>query len=338
MALHARLSPRSSEERSRRTVILLLLLFVIFEIPFEMTILNHKNSYWIKQRAIKAFGKDVECVAVGMSHAAYGVAADYFNCKALNLANVSQSMGIDCELVKTAINKCPNLKLVIMDVSYSSFAYSIFTEPGEPWRDCYSWLYTGASEAQWWQRILDPKYYVPSLLFGSEKIWKILRFKLKDKDAKDIDESTFVTPRGWILVFHEPVFSNKNGFDRVKFHEKQCRDELIKTNQERLTEVLEQCKKHNIKVLFLTLPVWKTYSQHMNKSRWNISRSIVQNYCNKYGCDYGDYLEDSRFVDADFVDDDHLSIAGALKMSKILQKEHIDKMLSESCQTTHLSK
>lgn len=306
--------------------VLAVAIFLGLFVAYNATLIKHNNSYCIKQNGYKFLHKRLECLITGMSHAYYGLSPEALGCEALNLANVSQSLGADCAIIKKALSNCPNLKVVMIDISYHSLRYSMFNEPGEPWRDCYSFIYYGVGEANWWQRCQDIKYFVPAFLFGTSRCQKILRHRFKDPSASDVDESNWCSSRGWAQVWALPKFTEKAGAARVALHDSQMREASFEQNIGQLRDVLALCKARGVKVLLFTPPVWKTYSNHINRPIWDETQIAIAGLCSD-NVSYANYLKDQRFKDMDFVDDDHLNTAGALKFSNFLKMEYLNRLL-----------
>lgn len=305
-------------------------IFLVLFFIFNLMIVKHNNSYCIKQNGFKFTAPRLECLVTGMSHAYYGVAPEELGCESMNLANNSQSLSLDCALVRKALEKCPKLKLVFMDISYHSLRYSMFSDPGEPWRDCYAYLYYGVSEGTWWQRICDIRYFVPAFLFGTQKCQKIVRSRFKDTSVTGIDETTWCTKRGWVIVSGEHKFTDEIAKDRVNLHNRQMREEFREKNLKLLDQLLADCNKRGVKVVLFTPPAWETYRKHMKPEIWQAAQGDIAALCEKHGCAYANYLSDSRFQQKDFVDEDHLMYEGAQKFSKILKTDFVDKYITPS--------
>lgn len=319
--------------------VLAIVIYLIIFAAFNVVIYNHKNSFWLKQHAFNANHNKLECLVFGNSHALYGICPQELGIEAMNFANVAQSLQMDCGIIRKYINSCPNLKLVIINISYHSLYYSVLNSLGEERRDCYANLYYGGvSEASSWQKLLEPKYLVPSILFGSKRCLEIIRYRLKDPSAQEVDESKIFDDRGWCKWWNVYHFTDEGGLSRMQLHNQQMNAKFLSPNLEALEQTIQLCKQHNVKVLFVTLPTWTTYRKHIDRQRWQKCQDTVRQLCSKYGCEYANYFSDSRFNQEDFADDDHLMIAGAWKASRLLRKEYLENMLASTPVASKLHK
>ena len=106
------------------TKLLLLLvpiLLVLLVIEFQLT--KVKNSYNAKISGLAKCANQVNTIILGSSQSYYGINPVYFTSKAFNLANASQTLNYDKEILFKEIGKLPNLKNVVIPVSYFSFYF-----------------------------------------------------------------------------------------------------------------------------------------------------------------------------------------------------------------------
>jgi hypothetical protein len=82
-----------------------------------------------------------------------------------------------------------------------------------------------------------------------------------------------------------------------------------------------------VKAAFVTLPVHESYARFMNRDAWKKSKEVIQAMVRQGAVSYHNYLEDRRFTVGDFHDHDHLSTAGAAKMTRILDEEVVKAAL-----------
>lgn len=83
-------------------------------------------------------------------------------------------------------------------------------------------------------------------------------------------------------------------------------------------DFVKQLTAKNIKVIFVTTPVFTTYSKHCNKNILQENTNFITSLCSKYNCKYVNFFTDERFVKDDFEDNDHLKNNGAKKLSTII--------------------
>jgi hypothetical protein len=86
-----------------------------------------------------------------------------------------------------------------------------------------------------------------------------------------------------------------------------------------LYELIELCKRHNVKVLIITPPAYKTYRENLYHDQMNKTIATAVEIANKYqNCRYFNMLDNDEFLAKDFFDVDHLNETGAKKLSCII--------------------
>src|SRR5690606_38546314 len=92
-----------------------------------------ENNYTYKNERIISEYKEIETLVFGDSHAFFGINPQYFSTKTFNIANVSQSLYFDELLLKKHIDSLPQLKTVILNISF--FTLSVVDDSSEDrWR------------------------------------------------------------------------------------------------------------------------------------------------------------------------------------------------------------
>ena len=125
-----------------KTLFVFVLPLAIVYLFTENRLSKVANSYNQKMSLAEKKAKEVEVMVLGASTALYGIDPTYFSHIGFNLANVSQSIYYDKRLAIKYINKMPNLKLIIIPVSYFSFYLQIH-DSKEEWRDYFYYHFCG---------------------------------------------------------------------------------------------------------------------------------------------------------------------------------------------------
>ena len=290
-----------------------IFVFILLLTAIEYKLFLVPNSYNWKCQHLLDQSEKIECLILGSSHSYFGIKPDELSLPTYNLANTSQSLGIDTALLKHFINRLPRLQFVIIPISYLSMEYSILDSP-ESWRDCYTLRFLGACEANWWQVLSNLKYLSLYSLYGSTKAKELLMQPLP-VSVQDIDNN------GWFRGIYGGPITPQTADARIKITEQLMNPNHLATNQAHLEEILSLCAHHNIRVIFITLPAHKYYRDQMNKQRWSKAQSIVNNLSSKYKTIYLDYLKEPHFSTNDFRDNDHLNKQGATLLSHMLDKD-----------------
>jgi hypothetical protein len=281
----------------------------------EMKLSRIPNSYNLKRVFFERQLDSIEVLALGSSQSLYGIDPALFSKKGFNLANVSQSVFYDKELLLKYLPKMPRLKLVIIPVSYFTFYYQL-ADTKESWRDFYYlrfWnvKYPGLSP-------FDMRNYSFISLYTVQTTIDFARSGFDQNKAKNLHSNGFMTND---TAQNATKISDASGILRVKLHEAiMSKSRSIEVVRD-LRQMISSLKGQGIACVLITPPVWHTYSDHCNKSYLENSAKLIKSICNDYGCEYFDYFTDPRFELKDFANNDHLNFIGAKRFSEILNSE-----------------
>ena len=290
-----------------------ILPLLIAAIPVEHMIRQVPNPYKYKYEWMQKNAEDVEILVLGSSHTFYGIRPEFFEGKAFSLANVSQGLKQDLFLLKYWVDKYKNLKTVICPISF------------------YSWFGRGLESGTESYRCRYYKIYMDCDLYP-------------DISLHNLELSDFRTAKGKI----GKVFSRSSdpGYDEygwgntyklskknmikwndgteaeaaVKRHTAKSWD-YIDQNYLRMKELAEFCKSHNIQLVLITTPCWPSYYDNLNSEQLTKMYELTHKFVQENNLPYFDYLKDPRFKADDFYDSNHLSDVGAIKFTKILDKD-----------------
>lgn len=290
---------------------------LILAVVFEYYLGRIPNTYNVKRHNLENQLDSIEVLVLGSSQAVFGINPTYFSQKGYNVSNTSQSLFYDKELILKYIDKTPNLKYVLITFSYFSLGSQVI-DGIEPWRDFYYYQfwdvkYSGVS--RWEFKLYSKTFlYTPknALLYASK------RFK--------VDLSTNLARNGYQFrdtVANYSEISDSLGRERVNIHNRYYFEKDVEENKATLEQIVAAIKERGVTPIIVTPPVYKTYAAYCDKARLNSNTRFINSLCKKYGCQYFNYFEDTRFTIRDFSDNDHLNFVGAEKFSKILDAEAI---------------
>ncbi len=288
-----------------------------FALPFLVVLLGIEafyrtvpNNYSFKHKAIQQKYDTAEILILGGSHTFYGLNPTYFDRPAFNLANLSQSLYFDELLLEKHLSHFKKLQCVILNVEYYSLS-QVDTSSENTSRKYY---YQGFMD-------LD----VPLVSPTDPKGWLLSLNRSIGKNLKLIKK---YTSKGTIL------YCDSNGFGTdyttaksrniektlaatLKAHEDHLTD--FSKNTSRLQHMIALCKKRNIKVLLVTMPVVEAYAKGVDQSKlqrvFETCQKLEKHYSN---VSYLNLFQDAHFKNEDFYDADHLHTDGAVKSSKIV--------------------
>jgi hypothetical protein len=301
---------------------LLSLAFVIIFIAgyCELGLRKVQNGYTFKKVKFEKNLKNIELLVVGSSEPLYGINPSFLEPKSFNLANVSQSLYYDKELLMAYINGLPKIKTVIISISYFSLWYDIYNNSIENWRDYYYYHFwkinTNSNEP------FNIKKYSYISLYGTDFTQQ--SFFENFQNLPDLtDDNGYLADSGILPA----SFTDADAHNRVGEHDRAMKESSLKSNLLYLREILSFLKSKRINAILVTCPVTKRYFSYTDASKNKFISESINLLCKEYGGNYLYYMNDERFTDNDFWDFDHLNVYGAEKFTRILNTD-IKEMLS----------
>lgn len=282
------------------------------------------NNYTYKNNWLKANISHVRIWTFGSSHGLYGISPRYFSKSAFNSAHVSQPLKYDAFIFHKYIEQADSLEWVILPVSYFTMI-SCMEEGEEWWRIKNYCLYYNCPYHKY-----EIKYnceIVGNPLSVYKQIKRVGRYWIKGIDDFNCDSL------GLDIGYSKEDRANEgwylDGPQRVKHHTKDLEEKqtIIRENTNYLREIITTCTNKNVQVLLLTTPVCSTYYSCVDSAQYALMVGTCECFANEYNnVHYLNLFKDSRFVEDDFHDSDHLATEGATKLTKILDnyiQEHV---------------
>lgn len=288
-----------------------LLPLLLVAIYFEYQLKNKPfvSSYAAKKYFFEKQLDSVEVLILGSSQTFNGIDPSCFKNKAFNLANVSQTIYYDKRLTLHYLPKLPKLKTVIINISYFSFFYQLY-DIKENWRDYYYLQHFGIKYYQ--LNTFQLNNYSTFSVYQPLHSIKLATNNFEDENAKEI------LPNGYQPKYSQDLISDSLGKVRVDVHNQENFASRRKEIENDLDDFVQQLKDKNLQVIFLTTPVYSTYSKFCDKKIIGANSQFINLLCKKYNYSYLNFFEDTRFDKDDFFDNDHIKNNGATKLSKIV--------------------
>lgn len=304
-------------KRFIKVLILFLLPVICGCVLLEYGMRNVPNSYSFKKNWLDKNISSVHIWSFGSSHGLYGISPKYFSKSAFNSAHVSQPLKYDTFIFEKYIEQTDSLEWVILPISY--FTMTSKMEDGEEWWRIKNYcIYYDCPYHEW-----EPKYNIEIIgnpLAFYKQIKRVGRYWIKgiddnSCDSLGLDLGYSKTKRGeeWYM----------NGEQRAKYHTKdlQSKKPIIQENISYLESIIKKCEEKNVSVLLLTTPVCSTYYECVDTAQYSLMIETCEEMTQKYNnVQYLNLFKDSRFVEEDFFDADHLETDGAAKLTKILDE------------------
>jgi hypothetical protein len=265
------------------------------------------NDYAKKRTFLDKKSNNVEVLFMGNSHIYYGINPSLMSKSSFNAAHISQSLNYDLAILKKYNNDLNSLKYIVVPIDYFSLYTSL--ESGiEKWRTKNYYIYYNISKIEnFWDAFEITNSKLPNSI---NRIKKYLLHQKNDVTCKEL---------GFGLNYN-----SKNNQDIVGTGQKAAvkhsvtmeNKEIFNENIEALNQIIDFSKKHECKIIFITCPAFKTYSDHLNaKQLFNTLNAVQEITSKNQNCLYFNFLNDSNFVEGDYYDADHLNEIGAKKLT-----------------------
>lgn len=298
-----------------KTIILFFIPIALGFCALEIGMRTVPNSYSFKKNWLDKNISSVHIWTFGSSHGLYGISPKYFSKPAFNSAHVSQPLKYDAFIFHKYIEQADSVEWVILPISY--FTLTSKMEDGEEWWRIKNYcIYYDCPYHKW-----KPKYnceIIGNPLSLYKQIKRVGRYWIKGVDDNSCDSL------GLDLGFSKNKRGEQwymNGKHRAKYHTNNLQEKklVIQENIGYLERIIEKCEEKNVSVLLLTTPVCSTYYDCVDSAQY----SLMVNTCERLvrennNVTYLNLFKDSRFVEDDFFDADHLETEGAAKLTKIL--------------------
>ncbi len=274
----------------------------------ELAVRSMLTPYGIKHLEVVNNGDKISTVVLGSSHTYYGIDAKELGDSVINMANISQLYDYDYYLLEHYKKYMPNLRRVIIPVSYFSFTDDFFEE-GNEWKMAIN--YKVYMEIDRHSDFSKYNFVIANFDVYSGKLKSLLTGKSRikcDSLGHGLDFTLDIRPSNW----------KEGGYKRARDHEKHLHDNVGRS-REFLEKIVAFCNANSIEPIIITTPVWSSYYESWRDAQKKIMIENRDYIINKYNLRYYDYIRDPRFVDEDFYDVDHLSDIGATKLTALLR-------------------
>jgi hypothetical protein len=298
----------------------LILLFV------EYRLSQVPNSYNVKKRLLEAHASEIQAVITGSSHAYVGIDPKALGCRAFNLANTSQTIYYDSQLLAKYLDRLTSLRLAIITLSYFSLEFRLTDSP-EEWRSHFYYYHYGIrNESNSWP-LLDLRNYSLIALYGINETRIISRPGYRISFAEQVGENGWFKSPDDVQTLEASRESAQRNMD---FHHGFMKPKYIAENLFALETMIRNLQARKVAVVFVTIPVFKTYAERMSAEKYQTMQGQIERLRRTYGIEYFNYSFDPRFTIEDFQNPDHLNLTGAEKFSAIIKNDFVDSYVNQS--------
>ena len=300
--------------------LLLLLPVVVVAITIEYLLVSIPNDYIVKKSYLDLHKDEIEVLILGSSHTYSGVNPFYFSNNTFNLAQVSQTLDLDLELLQKYENELSNLKVIVLPISSFSLWEKLENEIDSWLLKNYKLYYgIGASKLKDQSELFSVKL--------TRNITRLYKYYIKKQST------IHCSALGWRTTYRSEFSKDlhSTGIEASNRHTKINIDsdknqELFNDNLNVLNQFHKFCAERNIELILITTPTHKYYHNHLDKKQLSVMSKTINDFVkNQSNLHYLNWLNHPDFQDEDFYDADHLNEIGAEKLSLKLS-EFIDSL------------
>mgnify|MGYP001161530148 FL=1 len=284
-------------------------LFLVW-LALEVFYRQAPNNYSYKDQQLQNIAANVQTLVMGDSHAFYGINPAYFKDPTFNLSNISQSLLTDELLLEKHIANLPALKTVFINISY--FTLSAKDNALESnWRKYFYHHNMGitAPSISFW----NPQRYSMALIQRFDKSMALVQAYHKNHTIVN------ATPLGYGMQDASYIVKDKDAISLVIANKHEDASLDFKRNTARLQRIIALCKKYEVAVVLLEMPVYPTYYNLLDTQKKEKIKSVLTTLSGVNDTVfYLDLSTDPLFEKQDLRDADHLTNSGAKKCSEYL--------------------
>lgn len=300
--------------------LLLLLPVLILAVSIEYLLVSIPNDYAVKKSYLDQHSEEIEVLILGSSHTYSGINPYYFSNNAFNLAQVSQTLDLDLELLLKYENELHNLNIIILPISSFSLWEKLENEIDSWLLKNYKLYYElGTSKLKDHSELFSVKltrnlsrlysYYIKkeSTIFCSELGWRTTN---KSEFSKDL---------------YATAIEASNRHTKTNIHSDKYK-ELFYENMNILNQFYSFCMERNIELILITTPTHLHYRNQLNEIQLNTMIETMNDFVKNHPhTHYLNWLNHPDFKDSDYFDADHMNEIGAKKLSLKLSN-YIDSL------------
>lgn len=285
----------------------------------EYYIRSLPNDFKTKNQYLEDNASSLKLIVLGASSASMGIKPSYFDIQpAYNFAYASQTLDYDYWILNYSFERMDSLEWVILDMG--------FARPWAP-QSTIAPNYNKYYQIYWGyltENNEDISSYFEMLADG-----KTICHRINAKDKKLALQTT--DSDGYQSGYYEDLPFDKEKWGKAVLwnieHHSVLTDEnavqRYRDGVEFYCQMIELCKKRNIKVALVTMPTMSMFYEKFDSCQINIVRHLADSlssvYSNAYYWDY--FKADSLFSVDDFYNPTHLNPRGAKKFTLLLNRK-----------------
>lgn len=278
-------------------------------IALEVGLRDIPNDYSYKHDRLRKDGATFDFLVLGNSHAYRGVDPQQMRSTGFNASNISQDHKLDRVLLESYLADLPNLKVILLPVSYASIG-SRLANGSEAWRTKNYVLYMG----------------LPVKSEGLEQRLELLNRPMREqvrmlRDYWLTGEDNVQCDRSGAGLKAMPDTLDIRAYAvKAAARHRANSSSVVAENRKELERISDLAMERGIRVILFMPPALAPYRERLDTLQLATVLAIAGELDSKKpNVEFHDLLADPRFEISDFSDADHLGPAGASKLSSILE-------------------
>lgn len=273
---------------------------------YEVLLRKIPNDYRLKKLYLDQHSRQVNTLLLGSSHTYYGINPEFISRNSFNAGYVFQSLDLDLAILEKYADRWDSLEYVIVPVDYMTL-FSRLGTGQEAWRIKNYNIYWGLKRSR-------------NIVENSEVLTNPINTNSRRFFGHYLHNESFITTSklGWGVGYdstREVEISGKAAAERHRAKD----DRYFNENLKYLTSIIEFAGKRNIKVVLITSPAWKAYTDNLDPIQLNRTTRTADSLASVYANTvYYNFLTDTNYTAADYYDGDHLNSKGAKKFTLAL--------------------
>ena len=287
------------------------------------------NRLFLKSKFNKLKTEEIDTIICGLSYTQYGIIEGAFDDKTVNLSVTGQDMAYQILIARHALTLNPGIKTIVLPMAYYQGFYDMVKDDAPIHQNVVSRINIPL--------LMNGRGYKGPMYneyFGSKDYLKIYELILDTDRIKSDHENEIcklLADRDYFNELHEFYSTGGLDFDfhllnetdkypgsakTAELNERVVTDEGFALSCRLLMDFLNDMRTANKKVLVFVPPMTKYlyegYSNELKSRFYEIYPKLINAY---YNARLLDLSTDNDFDDSDFVDYEHLSASGAIKLT-----------------------
>ncbi len=290
--------------------------YLLFLIPIGVVFLWLEGSarklpddFRFKKSQLELQLDSIETLILGQSHTKVGLNPDLMDGWTYNLAERVQTLYFDSYLLNYYIDRMPNLKRVIVPISYQSLGGESNLAKGEYNRSYLYAFYYGSTK---FTSPFNPRRY--SLVLNWE-IHNVVDRLYDEKFGAPLEYK--IRSNGW-----EPRVGTtdlvENATNSPALFDQYLDESLYPDNVAYLKDMTELCERNEVQLYLFSPPMHKLYMENVTQSRYEDMVRIATEFSAEYDVPYFNDTYLDIFPDSEFYDANHLNVDGAERWTRLV--------------------